>query len=296
MIAHADQPLGQATPIPATGRPALSPAELAKRVEELGRIILAYSDVTDRLQRSHDQLNQTVDSLRRELGEKDRQLERRNRLAALGEMAAGLAHEIRNPLGGIQLYASMLARDLAGQEQPLQVVRKISGGVKHLESLVSQVLNFTREIAVNLRPTELTDVVGQAVEFASKAMEDRRVRCFVSGEESVVVNVDPLFMGQAVLNLLLNAAEACEDGGCVSLRFESAKGAADAKQFRITVRDTGPGIPVQIMDRIFNPFFTTRDTGTGLGLAIVHRIVEAHDGTIVARNADGGGAEFEIRV
>src|SRR5215203_2340766 len=88
----------------------------AQRMEELGRIILAYSEITDKLQQSHEKLEQTVRSLRDELGEKNRMLERRNRLAALGEMAAGMAHEIRNPLGGIQLYASLLARDLV--EQP----------------------------------------------------------------------------------------------------------------------------------------------------------------------------------
>src|SRR6476659_5516463 len=89
-----------------------SPPDHARRIDELGRIIMAYSEVTERLQQSHDQLKQTVQSLRTELGEKNRLLERKNRLAALGEMAAGLAHEIRNPLGGIQLYASLLEKDL----------------------------------------------------------------------------------------------------------------------------------------------------------------------------------------
>src|SRR5437660_11288693 len=125
------------------------PSEQLKRIEELGRIIMAYSEVTERLQQSHEQLNETVLSLREELGEKNRELERKNRLAALGEMAAAMAHEIRNPLGGIQLYASLLAKDVAEQKDSLELVRKISGGVKHLESLVSQVLHFTREIQVN---------------------------------------------------------------------------------------------------------------------------------------------------
>ena len=282
--------------MPAPARPALSPAEMARRVEDLGRIILAYSEVTERLQKSHDQLNKTVESLQRELGEKNRQLERRNRLAALGEMAAGLAHEIRNPLGGIQLYASMLAKDLAGQEQALLTVKKISGGVKHLESLVSQVLQFTREMSVNPRKSDLLAIVTQAIEFASKAMEDRGASCSLIGAHACEVNVDPTLMGQAILNLLLNAAEACEPGGKVTVRFHAPGENAEVKQFRISVRDSGPGIPPTILDRIFNPFFTTKDQGTGLGLAIVHRIVEAHDGTIVARNVEGGGAEFEIRV
>src|SRR4051794_35927009 len=88
-----------------------------RRLEELGRIILAYSDVTEKLQQSHDQLTSTVVALRQELGEKNRLLERKNRLAALGEMAAGMAHEIRNPLGGIQLYASLLADDLKSRSE-----------------------------------------------------------------------------------------------------------------------------------------------------------------------------------
>src|ERR1043166_1159172 len=111
----------------------MSPANGAQRIEELGRIILAYSEVTEKLQQSHERLEQTVAALREELGEKNRMLERKNRLAALGEMAAGMAHEIRNPLGGIQLYASMLSRDLAGRDDALQIVQKISGGVKRLE-------------------------------------------------------------------------------------------------------------------------------------------------------------------
>ena len=105
---------------------------------------MAYSEVTERLQQSHNQLNETVLSLREELGEKNRELERKNRLAALGEMAAAMAHEIRNPLGGIQLYASLLAKDVAGQSDSLQLVQKISGGVKRLEGLVGQVLQFSR--------------------------------------------------------------------------------------------------------------------------------------------------------
>src|SRR5437016_4153608 len=128
----------------------ITSAKPAQRIEELGRIILAYSEVTEKLQQSHDRLEQTVAALREELSEKNRMLERKNRLAALGEMAAGMAHEIRNPLGGIQLYASMLAKDLAGEPGGLSLVNKIAGGVRRLEALVSQVLQFTREITVHV--------------------------------------------------------------------------------------------------------------------------------------------------
>ena len=268
----------------------------AQRMEELGRIILAYSDVTEKLQRSQEQLTYTVQSLRTELSEKNRQLERRNRLAALGEMAAGLAHEIRNPLGAIQLYASMLAGDLHGREQSLATVRKISGGVKRLESLVTQVLQFTREIRSNVTPCDLAAVVDQAVDFAEAVFQDRGVVCKVDGPRPMTVAVDPLLLGQAMLNLLRNAAEASRPGGVVHVRFAPPPADSDARQFHLIVGDAGPGIAPEALDRIFNPFFTTKDEGTGLGLAIVHRVVEAHDGTILVTNPPEGGAKFEIRI
>ena len=263
-------------------------------MEELGRIIMAYSEVTERLQQSHRQLTRTVESLREELGEKNKLLERKNRLAALGEMAAGLAHEIRNPLGGIQLYASMLATDLADRHEALGTVRKISAGVRRLEDLVSQVLQFTREIVANPRPADLAEVVAQAVELASKTMLDRHVRCEVTGPRTLTVVIDPLLIGQAILNLLLNAAEAIAGEGAVFVEFGLP--VRRGRQFELVVRDTGPGIAPEVLDRIFNPFFTTKETGTGLGLAIVHRIIEAHDGTICASNQAHGGARFEVCV
>jgi signal transduction histidine kinase len=272
--------------------------ERARRIEELGRIILAYSEVTEKLQESHEQLTQTVEALRQELGEKNRQLARKQRLAALGEMAAGLAHEIRNPLGGIQLYASLLAKDVADRPAAAQTVGKIAAGVKRLESLVGQVLQFTRDVRVNPAPCEFAEIVQQAVELAEPTFAARGVACQVRGPQSLPVMVDPLLLGQAVLNLVLNAAEAVEPGtnGTVTVEFGPPPAASDARQLRLTVRDTGPGIDPQVLDRIFNPFFTTKDAGTGLGLSIVHRVVEAHDGTVAAANEPGGGARFEVRI
>lgn len=276
-----------------------APADHARRIEELGQIIMAYSEITERLQESHDQLRETVQTLRQELSEKNRLLERKNRLAALGEMAAGLAHEIRNPLGGIQLYASMLGKDLAGQTIPLETVRKISSGVKRLEALVGQVLHFSREITANPAPCDLAEIVSNAIELATPVMQSAKVQYVMIAPASLPANVDSLLVGQAVLNLVMNAAEAMAEqgGGRIEVELRSPVGEpSDYRQFQLVVRDTGPGIPAGILDRIFNPFFTTKDTGTGLGLSIVHRIVEAHDGTIVARNDERGGARFELRV
>lgn len=268
----------------------------ARRIEELGQIILAYSEVTEKLQQSHDQLKQQVEILRSELSEKSRLLERKNRLAALGEMAAGMAHEIRNPLGGIQLYTSMLAQDVAERPQTHQLVQKIAGGVKRLEGVVSQVLQFTREIRVNIAPTDLALTIEQAVELA-RQRHSAPVELHLSGPRPLEVLVDEVLMGQAILNLVLNAIEAMEPaGGEIFVTWQSAAPRSQAKQFELSVRDTGLGIARDVIDKVFNPFFTTRDTGTGLGLAIVHRIVEAHEGSIVAANDQRGGARFDIRI
>jgi signal transduction histidine kinase len=273
-----------------------SPVSAAQRIEELGRIILAYSEVTEKLQQSHAQLTQTVEMLREELSEKNQQLERRNRLAALGEMAAGLAHEIRNPLGGIQLYASLLMKDLADQPAALTVVGKISAGVKRLEALVGQVLQFSREIVCSQRPMDLAETIEQVVDLTGAAASAKRVQIIVDGPRPMQIVGDPILLGQTIMNLLLNAIEAMPDAGAVTLRYSPPPEESPAKQFHLIVRDTGPGIPTSVLDRIFNPFFTTKDSGTGLGLSIVHRVVEAHSGTIYASNDPGGGAKFEVRI
>jgi signal transduction histidine kinase len=266
-------------------------ASNAARIEELGRIIQIYSNLTEKLQESHAQLQQTVQSLRNELSDKNRQLERKKRLAAVGEMAAGMAHEIRNPLGGIELYASMLSHDLQAMPGSLQLVKKISSGVKRLEGLVSQVLRFSREISPQLIDADLAAIVDQSIELAADRIGPG-VACRADGPRPMMARIDPLLMGQAILNLLINAVEAVGDSGAIDVAWSPL---GPEGKFRLGIKDTGPGIGPAVLEKIFNPFFTTKESGTGLGLAIVYRIVEAHDGSVTVTNAPEGGAIFEIR-
>lgn len=276
-----------------TTSPPLNPVQ---RMEELGRIILAYSELTEKMQQSHERLEKTVHALRQELSEKNRLLERKTRLAALGEMAAGMAHEIRNPLGGIQLYASMLSSDVKDRPESLKLVSKISGGVKHLEGLVGQVLQFTREMRAIPAPGDLREIIDQAAGLAGDVLQKRSAACTIQGPESLPITADARLLTQAVLNLIINAAEAVDNNARITVKFSPPSPAGESRQFTLIIQDNGPGLPPDIMDRLFHPFFTTKDTGTGLGLAIVHRVVEAHDGTILASNSPQGGARFEIRI
>ena len=270
--------------------------ELTPRERELGAIIEAYNQVTEQLKASHDKLGQEVNHLRVELEGKNRELRRRERLVALGELAAGVAHEIRNPLGGIRLFASLLARDLKDMPDSLRVVNKIIQGVTSLESIVTGILDFARPPEPQPGRVQLDVVVREVIELAAERIEQSKVNVSVGNEiAGVLLVTDGRLLQQALLNLLLNAVDVASRGdqpGEITFALPEVSEA----HVVLTVADNGPGIPAEMLDRIFNPFFTTKDTGTGLGLAIVHQIAESLGGNIQATNRSEGGAVFAMRL
>ncbi len=293
------EPTPRAT-APGAPAPALAPQDLAE-------VLQAYSAVAERLQESHETLSAEVDRLQRELATKNAQLERGKRLAALGEMAAGIAHEIRNPLAAIQLYIEMIREDVAAEQAEVPTPRlagaldhgdKIADAVRGLSAIVNDVLSFSRTISPVSRALDAAQVLGRALDAQRPLLDAAGVQVLIStqdGEQGARVYADPDLLHRSLLNLVRNAAEALADHADHAdvtwrpvLTLSAAGGA-------VTVADNGPGIDAATVDRIFNPFFTTRGSGTGLGLAIVHRIVDAHGGSIAARNADTGGAVFTLQ-
>lgn len=266
-------------------------------LEDLHEVLEMYNDVTQKLQISHEKLQNEVQRLRDQLEQKNKELELKNRLAALGEMAAGIAHEIRNPLGGIQLYASTLAAEVSDRPLAAQLVSKISNGVKGLNILVSDMLAFTRDLNLNKRECDLADMLLAAVEMVMPTLLQHKVKVEIDdGLTGLVMNADPKLMDRVLVNLIGNAAEAIGEsrstGGLVRIFARPIKDVVE-----LTIEDDGPGIPADVIEKMFNPFFTTKHTGTGLGLAIVHRIIEGHGGTIRAENLpEGKGARFVLRI
>jgi signal transduction histidine kinase len=219
-------------------------------------------------------------------------------------MAAGIAHEVRNPLGSIGLYARMLQQDLADRPEQQDVARKIAGAVTRLNSVVGDVLAFAKEI--KLRPTRV-DAGTLLEEALSAARADSAEWHGVTVKSPDLpgpeIDCDPALLHRALLNVIRNAVEAMADLPPGSLRVLTLDARPHAHRrpagpaqsmIALSIRDTGPGIPPEVRERMFNPFFTTRATGTGLGLAIVHRIVDAHGGRTAVRNPRGGGAIVEL--
>ncbi len=265
----------------------------ADQQRELGAIIRAYSDVTDRLKGAHERLTAEVARLGGELRRKNAELRRKDRLAALGEMAAGLAHEVRNPLGGIALYASKLESELDDRPGARTAATRIIQGVRELDRLVSEILDFAQEDRLDLQRVALGSVLMAVEDAAAHWVQKTGAVLLVDpAARGVAASCDPLRIRQVLINLVINGLQAAGQDGRVYLEARRRSGATE-----IAVWDTGPGIPQEVRDRIFNPFFTTKDTGTGLGLAIVHRIVEAHGGSLrVTNDRDAGGARFELKL
>ena len=258
---------------------------------ELIAVLRVYNDVTDRLKRSHDALAAEVHRLHLELGEKDQELQRRERLAALGQMAAGVAHEIRNPLSGIGIYASILQRELADQPEHRKIAGQIHAGVQNVEKIIRDILEFAGGGPRRCEPVLLRTVIHAVAAGVQRQVEESGAALHVDSRlQGVRIRGDAGRIERALFNLVANALEAAGPAGQVWLRA----GAADEGSVSIIVEDDGPGIQPGSLHKIFNPFFTTKDTGTGLGLAIVHSIAESHGGYVKAGSRQGGGASFVL--
>jgi len=215
------------------------------------------------------------------------------RLAMLGEMAASIAHEIRNPLAGISGAIQVLTSECPADDPKCDVLAEIGKEVQRLNRKVTEMLIFARPASLRLEPSEPREILKLATRLIPADPAFTATRFVVRVEPSLPrVLVDPEQVQQVLLNLVLNAAQAMNGAG--RIRLEAAD---DEDGFvRFAVEDTGPGVAAEIADRIFKPFFTTRPGGTGLGLAISAKIVESHGGTIVLARGRGGSARFVFRL
>ncbi|MGD9726691.1 MAG: nitrogen regulation protein NR(II) [Nitrospiraceae bacterium] len=227
----------------------------------------------------------------------EERLQRRNRLAAMGEMVGCIAHEIRNPLGSVELFASMLRKDLHDQPRLRSYAEHISVAVQAMDRLLSNLLLYMKPDRSQAARLEVEPLVQEALALAAHALSSASIEVRFDSDRLVSgLWCDAAQIKQVLLNLILNAAQAMPQGGLLTItaRADGGRRQADAQTIRLTVRDTGPGIPPEHQSRIFDPFFTTKEEGTGLGLAIVHALVEAHHGRIDVESVLGQGTAFIV--
>jgi signal transduction histidine kinase len=224
-------------------------------------------------------------------------MQRTRTMAALGEMSATVAHEIRNPLGAMGIWAGLLDRDIPAEDPRKKTLSKIIEGLARLNRIVSNLLVYTRPVKAEFRKVNLHALVREILDFMEIEIERQGQAVTVDkswdDKEPVYVMADPEKMQQVIMNLCQNAVQAMPRGGSLIVRVDKPlRSPATTAFFRIA--DTGIGIDKENITKIFDPFFTTKENGTGLGLAIVKKFIESHAGTIEVQSQPGKGTEFTV--
>jgi two-component system, NtrC family, sensor histidine kinase HydH len=241
----------------------------------------------------YQELAETLAETNRRLEQAQAEARRSERLAALGQLSAGLAHEIRNPLGVIKGSAEMLHQKL-GESNPLatELAGYISTETNRLSALVTRFLDFARPLHADLEPRDVTAVLDRALTDVAILWKGAPVRVEKNYEPNLPsVPLDEGLCEQAFLNIVQNAYDAMgEDGGTLRIQVARSRAGDDGEREGVEVRieDSGPGIPVELREQIFNPFVTTKKTGVGLGLSIVSKIMDGHHGFIRVGDASLG--------
>jgi signal transduction histidine kinase len=236
------------------------------------------------------------------------------KLAALGRLSAGVAHEVKNPLNAMMIHLELLRQyiapsalasargsgrgplgiDAASPAGPppeaLQHVDVIASEIRRLDEVVQGFLKFSRPEDLKLQPVNVGDLIRETVPVLAPEADQRRVHVEVEADSALEVNGDPAMLRQAILNLALNACQAMPDGGTLRLQCDAYRG----RRVRITVGDTGVGIKPEHLQRIFDLYFTTKEKGSGIGLSMVYRTVQMHDGEIEVQSTPGQGTTFTI--
>ncbi|MEW5807663.1 MAG: ATP-binding protein [Acidobacteriota bacterium] len=238
----------------------------------------------------------------------------KERLAALGHMSASLAHELRNPLAAIEVNASYLKRMLRQNGEAASIIDGIISDITRLKTTINDSLSFVKPLDVNMEPCRIEDLIGKAISSSLTKHDQERIEIrkrYLNRFTPLLLDADLLV--KALINILRNAVEAMEGSGTIYIELSNTGGSYDAASERehlrgqgatakdqkyviIRIRDTGKGIPGEVIDKIFYPFFTTKEKGSGLGLSFTKKVVDAHKGIIDVESRVGSGTIFTIRL
>lgn len=257
-------------------------ASFAGRNDEIGDLGRDFNEMVRQLQESQQAIEEAYRT----------QMSRAEHLATLGELAAGLAHEIRNPLAGIGGVIEMIGRDLPPASPAREVWRDVQQEIRQIQRILNELLDYARPKPPHFSLGDLNATAEYAASMARRQVLSQPIEIkVVPAPDLPAVEHDAGQMHQVLLNLLLNAIQSIEGAGSVEVSLQSRGDSAV-----IQVSDSGRGIDSKHLANIFRPFFTTKGQGTGLGLSLAQRIVEAHGGRIEAASAPGQGSQFTIHL
>jgi signal transduction histidine kinase len=254
----------------------------ADRKDEIGDLGRSFNDMVRELRESREEIQRLHKT----------QMSRAEHLATLGELAAGLAHEIRNPLAGIAGVVDIIGRDLPEQSPARGVLKEVRAEVQHINRILSDLLETARPKAPQFRMANLNATAEHAVMFAQQQANSKPIEIeLVRAENLPLVTHDTGQIHQVLLNLLLNGIQSIPEAGKVTVAIGREDGFAT-----VTVTDTGRGIAPEHLPNIFRPFYTTKGKGTGLGLSLAQRIIEDHGGRIEVASLVGQGSQFTVKL
>jgi signal transduction histidine kinase len=287
MLKFVKKPLNQV----AAGMARVEAGDLSVRMtpqgkDEIARLIVSFDSMVERLDKAKKELEAFH----------FQQMERADRLASVGEMAAGIAHEIKNPLTGIAAAITVLKDDFSPDDGRYQIINEVLEQISRLDKTVNDLLFFGKPTAPEPTCTDINSALRKILVFASQHRGGKNIEKRLElGEDLPPVYVDPKQIQQVFLNLFLNAVQAMQQGGTLTVRSGLIQ-SHGVEMVQVHVIDTGQGIPRNILDKIFTPFFTTKAQGTGLGLAISHRLIEQQGGRLSVVSEDGKGTTFTVEL
>jgi two-component system, NtrC family, sensor histidine kinase HydH len=270
-------------------------AEGMRALESLVLLVLAccvaaMTDHERRMRRHYQQVADQLSSVYEKVQANFEGMKRAERLSAIGQLSAGLAHEIRNPLASISGAAAILARSTTLDQKSGKCLEIITSECERLNGLLTNFLNFARPRAPRLQMVPLEPVLDHVLELASHGIRGKAVRFEKKVDTHLeAVECDPEQLEQVLLNLMINAIEASPEGGTITLSADTGEG-----RIAIGVVDHGHGVAPAHVDRLFDPFFTTKENGTGLGLPVAHQIVRQMGGSLQVQANAGSGMTFSV--
>ena len=234
-----------------------------------------------------DTFHELVTKLKEKEKELEAQVELNQRLSQLGEMSAGISHELRNSMSVISGYAKLLGKKVDESNKP--TVDSIVAEINSMDRVISELLAFAKPAVLHTERADLNNIINESVETVIAGND--AVNISINAPEIVFVRADDVLLRQAISNILINSIDALPSGGNIEIELSRFSDKA-----KLSIRDNGPGIPEEIVPKIFLPFFTTRQDGVGLGLALVQKIIGGHGGSIEVVSKEGEGTAFLITI